>query len=210
MRVGGWQGGWDGQAWAQEDREGSAAPMCPPPPPPPGPTGATGGQASPSVPPESAIFSHWIRTCPGGRKRAGDLHLHLSRPAHPARGAPGSRYPEELTPARLLDPRLCLAWPQSCATTGKCQTLSGPGFVPTRWESRLPRGLSEQVPTRANTGLPFVHGRVMRSGLTRAPEPALGCSASGRGARPHIPALSGGRSPGGKMRRSGRGWWPPR
>lgn len=32
MRVGGRQGGWDGQAWAQEDREGSAAPMSPPGP----------------------------------------------------------------------------------------------------------------------------------------------------------------------------------
>ena len=32
MRVGRRQGGWDGQAWAQEDREGSAAPMSPPGP----------------------------------------------------------------------------------------------------------------------------------------------------------------------------------
>lgn len=92
---------------------------------------------------------------------------------------------------------------------GQCQTLSGPGFVPVAWESQLPHGLSEEVPSGAYTSLLLICSWE-RNGVSpdRAWEPALECLPSGPGARPHVTALDSDRRSEGKIWRSGCGRSP--
>lgn len=175
--------------WSGPGPGGSGGLSCThvPPRPLPCPTDASVGKASHSVPPESAIFSHWIRTWPaaqGGRKRAGDLYPHLSRPAHPARGAPGNQYPEDLTPARLLDPGS--AWLGLGAVQPRASVRPSLGLdLYLRGGNRgFLVGCQNRCQPEPTPGCrSFVHGRVMRSGLTRAPEPRTGSPTSHSGTK---------------------------